>query len=150
MVDTSFPIKLVIHKPELSGCLAKWALELGECDVIFRPATAIKSQVLADFVAEFSPTLLLPLEQEVRFRSETKEEGEWVMHVDGSSNISGAGVGIVLTSPTGNTTSRAVRCNFKETNNESEYEALIAGLTLTHQMGQKTSRSSVSVPSKER
>ena len=40
----------------------------------------------------------------------------------------------MLTSPTGNTTSRAVRCNFKATNNESEYEALIAGLTLPHQM----------------
>ena len=43
-------------------------------------------------------------------------------------------VGIVLTSPTGNTASRAVRCNFKATNNDSEYEALIAGLTLAHQM----------------
>ena len=52
------------------------------------------------------------------------------MHVVGSSNVIGAGVGIVLTSPTGNTASRAVRCNFKETSNESEYEALIAGLTL--------------------
>ncbi|KAL0815591.1 hypothetical protein Bca101_072035 [Brassica carinata] len=41
----------------------------------------------------------------------------------------------MLTSPTGNTASRAVRCNFKATNNESEYEALIAGLTLAHQMG---------------
>ena len=41
----------------------------------------------------------------------------------------------MLTSPTGNTTSRAVRCNFKMTNNESEYEDLIAGLTLAHPMG---------------
>ena len=41
----------------------------------------------------------------------------------------------MLTSPTGNTASRAVRLNFKATNNESEYEALIAGLTLAHQMG---------------
>ena len=44
-------------------------------------------------------------------------------------------MGIVLTSPTGHTASRAVRCNFKASNNESEYEALIAGLTLAHQMG---------------
>ena len=41
----------------------------------------------------------------------------------------------MLTSPTGNTASRAVRCNFKATNNESEYKALIGGLTLAHQMG---------------
>ena len=44
-------------------------------------------------------------------------------------------MGIVLTSPIVNTASRAVRCNFKATNNKSEYEALIAGLTLAHQMG---------------
>ncbi|KAL0716136.1 hypothetical protein Bca4012_065458 [Brassica carinata] len=55
--------------------------------------------------------------------------------VDGSSNVRGAGVGIVLTSPMGNTASRAVRCNFKATNKESAYEALIAGLTLAQQMG---------------
>ena len=102
--------------------------------MIFQPVTAIKSQVLADFVAEFSPTLLPALEQEVGLRSETREEGEWVLHFDGSNNIRGAGVGIVLTSPTENTASRAMRCNFKVTNNESEYEALIAGLTLAHQM----------------
>ncbi|XP_048617108.1 uncharacterized protein LOC125604234 [Brassica napus] len=129
--------ELVLHKPEVSGRLAKWAVELGEYDVIFRPATAIKSPVLADFVAEFSSALLPALEQEVRLRGETKEEVEWILHVDGSNNVRGAGMGIVLTSPTGNTASRTVRCNFKATNNESEYEALIAGLTLVHQMGAK-------------
>ncbi|XP_013608052.1 PREDICTED: uncharacterized protein LOC106314775 [Brassica oleracea var. oleracea] len=64
VVVTSFPVKLVLHKPEVSGRLAKLAVELGEYDVIFRPATVIKSQVLADFVAEFSPALLPALEQE--------------------------------------------------------------------------------------
>ena len=131
---TSFPVKLVFHKQEVSERLAKWAVELGEYDVIFRPATAIKSQVLADFVAEFSPALLPALEQEVCLRGESKEEGEWILHVDGSSNFRGAGVGIMLTSPTGNTASRSVRCNFKATNNESKYDALIVGLALAHQM----------------
>ena len=41
----------------------------------------------------------------------------------------------MLTFPTGNTASRALRCIFKATNNESEFEALIAGQTLAHQMG---------------
>ncbi|XP_033134309.1 uncharacterized protein LOC103848525 [Brassica rapa] len=89
---------------DVSGRLAKWAVELGEYD-------------------------------EVRLQKEADKEGEWVLHVDGSSNIRGAGVGIVLTSPTGNTASRAVRCNFKAMNNESEYEALIEGLSLAHQLG---------------
>lgn len=71
--------------------MAKWAVELGEYDVIFLPATAIKSHVLADFVAEFSPSLLPALEQEVRLWNETTEDGEWVLYVDGSSNVRGAG-----------------------------------------------------------
>ncbi|XP_056857094.1 uncharacterized protein LOC130506461 [Raphanus sativus] len=134
-VVTSFPIKAVLHKPEVSGRLAKWAIELGEYDVIFRPATAIKSQVLADFVAEFSPAMLPALEQEVKLHDSKGEKGEWTLYIDGSSNARSAGVGLVLTSPTGEYASRAVRCNFKATNNEAEYEALIAGLTLAKQMG---------------
>ena len=62
-----------------------------------------------------------------------------MLHIDGSRNVGGAGVGVVLTSPMGNTASRAVRCNFKATNNESKYEALIAGLNLAHQMGRSRS-----------
>lgn len=99
-------------------------MELGEYDVVYRPATAIKSQVLADFVVEFSPTMLPALEQEINLRNEGGETGEWTLHVDGSSNIRGAGVRIILTSTAGNTTLRAVRCNFKATNNISKYEAL--------------------------
>ena len=74
MVVTSFPVKFVLHTPEVSGRLAKCTMELREYDVIFRPAMAIKSQVLADFVAEFSPALLPALEQEVRLQGKTKEE----------------------------------------------------------------------------
>ena len=80
MVVTSFPVKLVLHKPEVSG---RQAVELGEYDVIFRPATAIRSQVLVDFVAEFSHALLPALEKEVRLQGEIKEEGEWILHIDG-------------------------------------------------------------------
>ena len=35
VVVTSFPVKLVFHKPEVFGCLAKWAVELGDYDIIF-------------------------------------------------------------------------------------------------------------------
>ncbi|XP_056864067.1 uncharacterized protein LOC130511206 [Raphanus sativus] len=95
VVVTSFPIKAVLHKPEVSGRLAKWAIELGEYDVIFRPATAIKSQVLEYLVAEFSPAMLPALEQEVKLRDSEGEKGEWTMYVDGFSNVSGAGVGLM-------------------------------------------------------
>lgn len=55
---------------------------------------------------------------------------KWVFHVDGSSNFRGAGLGILLKLPQGDTIARAISCDFKATNNEAEYEALLAGLTL--------------------
>lgn len=77
----------MLHKPEVSGRLAKRVVKLGEYYVVFRPATAIKSQFLAEFVAEFSLTMLPALEKEINLQSEKGEVGEWTLHVDGSSNI---------------------------------------------------------------
>ena len=47
------------------------------------------------------------------------------------------GIGIILTSPEGDLIQQAIRCGFKATNNEAEYEALIAGLNLAKDMGIK-------------
>ncbi|KAK0593738.1 hypothetical protein LWI29_028506 [Acer saccharum] len=43
-----------VLKPEVSGRLTKWAIELSEFDVEYLPRTAIKAQAVADFVAEFT------------------------------------------------------------------------------------------------
>ena len=53
-VPTEYPMKQVLHKPETSGRLMKWAIELSEFDIRYKPKTAIKGQVLADFVMEFT------------------------------------------------------------------------------------------------
>ena len=53
-VPTEYPMKQVLHKPETSGRLMKWAIELSEFDIRNKPKTAIKGQVLADFVMEFT------------------------------------------------------------------------------------------------
>ena len=53
-VLTEFPMKQVLHKPETSGRLMKWAIELSEFDIRYKPKTAIKGQVLADFIMEFT------------------------------------------------------------------------------------------------
>lgn len=113
MVITSFPIKLVSHRPEVSVRLAKWVAELGEHDVVFRTTTAVKSQILADFVAKISPTLPPALEQEIHLQNKEKEER--ILRVDGSCDIRGVGAGIIPTSPTNNTALRTIRYDSKET-----------------------------------
>jgi len=58
--------------------------------------------------------------------------------VDGSSNARDGGAGIVLQGPNDLLLEQALRFGFKPSNNQAEYEALIAGLTLAVDMGADT------------
>ena len=49
---TNVPLRQVLHKPDISGRLVKWAVELGEFDIEYKPRPAIKAQVLADSIVE--------------------------------------------------------------------------------------------------
>jgi hypothetical protein len=53
-VVTSYPLKVVLHNPNATGNIAKWAAELDEFQIDFIPHHAVKSQVLADFVVEWT------------------------------------------------------------------------------------------------
>ena len=53
-VSTEYPVKQILHKPETSRRLIKWAIELSEFDIIYKPRTAIKGQILVDFIMEFT------------------------------------------------------------------------------------------------
>ena len=57
VVLTSSPIKAIFHKPDTSWRLLKWAIQLSEFDIDYRPRTSIKGQVLVDFVVERSKML---------------------------------------------------------------------------------------------
>ena len=63
------------------------------------------------------------------------EMGWWTLSVDGASRQTGAGIGLQLTSPTGERIEQAIRLGFSATNNESEYEAMVVGLELSLAMG---------------
>ena len=54
---TTYPLKNILHKLELSGRLTKWTVKLSEYDITFQPRTALKSQVLADFITDFTPNV---------------------------------------------------------------------------------------------
>ena len=127
-VPTEYPMKQVLHKPETSGRLMKWAIELSEFDIRYRPKTAIKGQVLADFVMEFASAEL------ARDAQAATDLSTWKLSVDGASNAQGSGAGLILTSPEGIDIEYALRFGFHTSNNEAEYEAVIAGLDLAHSL----------------
>ncbi|XP_074358381.1 uncharacterized protein LOC141697749 [Apium graveolens] len=58
----------------------------------------------------------------------------WTLYVDGAVNSKGAGAGVVLLSPEGHRLQSAIHFDFYVTNNDAEYEALIAGLKLALEM----------------
>jgi len=58
----------------------------------------------------------------------------WILSVDGSSNILGSGVGIILEGPNGVLIKQFLRFAFKASNNQAEYEALIAGMLLAKEL----------------
>ena len=127
-VPTEYPMKQVLHKPETSGRLMKWAIELSEFDIRYKPKTAIKGQVLADFVMEF--TSAEPAEN----TQALTDLPIWKLYVDGATNAQGSGAGLILTSPEGIEIEYALRFGFQASNNEAEYEAIIADLTLAHSL----------------
>ncbi|XP_061348347.1 uncharacterized protein LOC133293760 [Gastrolobium bilobum] len=118
IVRTNQPIRQVLHKPDLTGRMTNWAIELSEYDIIYESRKAIKSQALADFIIELTPV-----------NPEHSESGNaWKVYVDGSSNDKGSGAEIIFESPEGVTIEHSLNLEFPTSNNQAKYEALIAGL----------------------
>ena len=127
-VPTEYPMKQVLHKLETSGRLMKWAIELSEFDIRYKPKTAIKGQVLADFAMEFTSA------EPAQNAQAMNDLPIWKLSVDGASNAQGSGAGLILTSPEGIDIEYALRFGFQASNNEAEYEAVIAGLNIAHSL----------------
>jgi ribonuclease HI len=92
----------------------------------FAPRKVIKSQILADFLAEWTDTQLpmAPIQPEL-----------WTMYFDGSLMKTGAGVGLLLISPLEKHLRYVLRLHFLASNNMAEYEALVNGLHITVELG---------------
>jgi hypothetical protein len=91
-VVSKYPLGEVIQNPEAEGRITKWALELMGQNITYAPHSAIKSQVLVDFVAEW---------MEITTTVASVEHKTWIMYFDGSVMKEGAGVGLVFISPLG-------------------------------------------------
>ena len=92
--------------------MAKWSVKLSTYDLIYEPRTAIKSQALADFVADFSNDIKHEADLEVQQLEITREK--WTLYTDGAYNIWGTGLGIILKSPQGDIIPRQLAVIFKQ------------------------------------
>ena len=101
--------------------MALWAIELSEFDIRYHSGTAIKGQVVADFIAEFT----------LGDGQGVEEKRQWSIYTDGSSNRRAGGAGVMIQTLEGDEIRCMVRLDFPTTNNEVEYETLVVGLDLT-------------------
>ncbi|XP_026433560.1 uncharacterized protein LOC113330999 [Papaver somniferum] len=140
MISKSDPVKFLLSKPALIGRPAKWLLQLSELDITCASTRAIKGQAVSDLLAtlpgEGTTALQEDLLGEFPEISLVKEEA-WLLLFDGSSTPSNntGGEGVVLVSPTGEVFSHSFKLDFHCTNNSTEYEAFLIGLSLSKQAG---------------
>ncbi|XP_059650003.1 uncharacterized protein LOC132295729 [Cornus florida] len=126
-------IKYMLSRPLITGRIGKWTLALMEFNFIYVSQKSVKGRVLADFLADHPSTDIDPwvydeLESSAIFLT------PWILMFDGSSTADGAGAGIVIISPAGRKASFSFFLDFKCSNNQAEYEALIIGLEILIEM----------------
>ena len=125
VVLTDKPLRKAMISLEVAGRMALWVVELSEFDIQYHPRTAVKGQVMADFIAEFT----------LGNGQGAKEKKQWNIYTDESSNRKGRGAGVVIQTPEGDKIECMIRLDFPITNNEIKYEALVAGLDLARAAG---------------
>jgi hypothetical protein len=130
-VVSLFRLGEILCNPDAVGRIAKWSVELMGETLTYAPRKAIKSQILADFVAEWTDTQL-PLPQ---IWAEC-----WTLYFNGSVMKTGVGVGLLFISPLGEHMRYAVRLHFPASNNMAEYEALLLRPPNRHRNRHQTPR----------
>ncbi|XP_071718123.1 uncharacterized protein [Rutidosis leptorrhynchoides] len=128
----------VLSKPEVSGRIDKWAIEMGEHEIHYAPRTAVKGRIMADFMVEFicaaPPAPVVEEVPNIVMRE---------LFTDGALSSDGAGACLILIGPDGEEHTYALRFEFPASNNEAEYEALLSGLRMAEKMGIKYLKVSV-------
>jgi ribonuclease HI len=142
VVVTSFPLKAILHNSNATSNIAKWTAELTEFQLDFQPCHAVKSQVLSDFIVEWTPSLSAPGGPDpdsdptpAELRAPVFTEPHWTLFFDGSARQQGGSAGVVLIDPSGDQVKYMVHLEFEATNYMVEYEALIFGLSAALSLG---------------
>nr|GFA13377.1 hypothetical protein [Tanacetum cinerariifolium] len=134
-VITDQQIKNILNNTKTSRKLAKYAVESGAYYITYIPCTVVKGQVLADFLSDAPEGEKKELHFQMPEVPVEKDDIEsWTLFTDEASSLKGLGAGLVLVGPSGIEYTYALRLTFLSTNNEAEYEALLAGLRIARQM----------------
>jgi len=96
---------------------------LSKFNIRYQPHGPIKAQCLLDIINDLQ---------------QTPTEDQWTLHVDGSSNPKGASASIVLEGPNDILIKKSLHFAFKTSNNQAEYEAILANLSLAREVGVKS------------
>ncbi|XP_028100175.1 uncharacterized protein LOC114299598 [Camellia sinensis] len=131
VVTKSDPARYLLSKPALNGRMERWLLALAKYDNDYITPKAIKSQALANLLAQFPSGEhepgKVPLPGEVHI-SATAVETYWDIKFDRASGAGKGGAGITLTSQEGKKFHLSYKLDFECSNNEVKYKVLILGL----------------------
>jgi hypothetical protein len=115
VVPSSFPLGEIIRNRDANDRIVKWSVELGEFEIEFCPRQAIKSQILADFVSEWTEIQMPP----------PKERPEhWIMYFDDALDLERAGAGVLLISPQGEQLKYVLQIHYKASNHYKKSRGL--------------------------
>ncbi|XP_075665045.1 uncharacterized protein LOC142634639 [Castanea sativa] len=132
LVTKSHPIRALLHQPLLTKRIAQWLVLLSQYDISIRTLRAVKSQAIADLLAQFPGSEECSLSEEIpREVAVIELPGKrWTMRFDGSATTTLNGLGIVLSCEDGDTLPLSFKLGFYYSNNAIEYEAYLTGLTI--------------------
>ncbi|RDY04615.1 hypothetical protein CR513_11640, partial [Mucuna pruriens] len=102
IVQIDLPIKQVLRKPNLAGRMVAWSIQLSEFDISYKSRGHIKAQVLIDFITKMT----------VR-RLTIEEDNKWFLSVDGTSNQTRSGAGVILEGPNGVLIEKSLHFEFR-------------------------------------
>ena len=106
---TKYHLQSLLKRSDFIGRIAKWVTRLGSFDIRYRLRSSIKGQVLADFVAEFSPRRDAGVVCHVGIQM-------WKVFMDDASSVMGVGAGIVMITLEGIRLEHSFRLGFRASN----------------------------------
>uniref|UniRef100_A0A2N9EZG4 RNase H type-1 domain-containing protein n=1 Tax=Fagus sylvatica TaxID=28930 RepID=A0A2N9EZG4_FAGSY len=114
---TQYPVQAMFNKADFTGRIWKWGAKISALGNSHRPRN--QNNLGESTPQEDSPD----------------HTGWWKVYVDGASNSKGSGTGVVIITPDETVIEQSIRLNFKTSNNEAEYEAVLAGLKSAKTLG---------------